>query len=194
MHLHVKITCVLCLLSAKDTCKHWCCLFVNLSIHSFVAMWLKWWHTDGIWWWNDEDMRAEWWDDLTKWQDDRMTLWHYWCCLFVCPFIQRRIVGQGGCWGQLRKLFSLKDINGCLAGQKLELDRTEIEAWQIIICKLEAWQKIICRTGGTEHMVPPGRKKFWQDEVVGPPSKWPRYASEASYCPYFKVIFDMLSL
>ena len=39
--------------------------------------------------------------------------------------------------------------NGCLAGQKLELGRTEMEAWQNRIGKLEAWQKIICKTGRT---------------------------------------------
>ena len=59
--------------------------------------------------------------------------------------------------------------------QKLELGRTEMEAWQNRIGKLEALQKIICVTGRTEKIGTaaavwqntwnPGRKKFWQEGI-----------------------------
>ena len=84
--------------------------------------------------------------------------------------------------------------------QKLELGRTEMEAWQNRIGKLEALQKIICMTGRTawqkkigtaaavwQNTWNPGNKKFWQegiefwqDEVVGTP-----YASNCNPVMFF---------
>ena len=52
------------------------------------------------------------------------------------------------------KLVALQDKNVCLAGQKLELGRTEMEPWKIKIGKFEAWENRI------------GKSEAWQKSLV----------------------------
>ena len=81
-----------------------------------------------------------------------------------------------------------QDRNGSLAGQKLELGRTEMKAWQKIICETPHFARFsvifVCFLPllvGIYHIFlffchfwlfcRQERIKFWQDEMVGPPLK-----------------------